>query len=152
MKIKWQSLIVTLILLLVLYLTLLGGVGLFISGPKYANVKQDQKIVEVIQTKYPNISILNRHVFRYVVYVGEGEGTYYFFNEKGEQISSRQQNQQNEKKALLKMQKEYQLLDCELQLGYGIDGPVYSAETGQGMVLLDFDTLEEVYYLKKGEL
>lgn len=127
------------------------GIGIFVSGPSRASALQEQEMIQTIETKSPEIKNVYRHVFRYIVYVGERDGFYLFFNEKGEQISSRKKHKENEQKVILELQNKYHMLDFELKVGYGIEGPVYTCETKQGIVLLDYDSLKEVYYLKKGD-
>ena len=128
------------------------GIGIFVSGPNRASAIKEQAMIQKIETQSPKIKNIYRHVFRYVVYVGEQDDFYLFFNAKGEQISSRKKHKENEQKAIVELQKKYQMLEFELKVGYGIKGPVYSCETAQGIVLLDYDTLKEVYYLKKGDI
>ena len=49
------------------------------------------------------------------------------------------------------VQKRYGAKDIQVALGYGYDNPVYAVECSAGQILLDYDSLKEVYFLKKGE-
>jgi hypothetical protein len=152
LKINWQSLIVTLICVGILLVSLTVGVGIFITGPKYADEAKEEKIIQKIEDQLKDAFDIHRHAFRYVVYVVKQENRYVFFNEKSEAIATRLIDKEGYQKANQLIQKEYGLLDCTLQVGYGVDGPAYYAENDQGLVVLDYDTLKEIYYLKKGEL
>mgnify|MGYP006939921985 CR=1 FL=1 len=48
--------------------------------------------------------------------------------------------------------KKYNAEDITITLGYGYDNPVYVIECSVGRILLDYDTLHEVYYLKEGDI
>lgn len=49
------------------------------------------------------------------------------------------------------VEKRYGAKDVQVALGYGYDNPVYVVNCSVGQILLDYDNLHEVYYLKKGE-
>ena len=49
------------------------------------------------------------------------------------------------------MQKRYGAKEIQVALGYGYDNPVYVVDCSAGEILLDYDSLKEVYFLKKGE-
>lgn len=149
MKFYWKTLVLAFVYIAILGILLLFGVSIFISGPKYVNEANQEKIITKIEDQIKENSLIHRHVFRYVIYVVKQENRYLFFNENAEAIASRPIDQEAFSKAVKKMQEEYDLLDCNVQIGYGIDGPVYTAENEQALVLLDYDTLKEIYYLKK---
>ena len=50
------------------------------------------------------------------------------------------------------VEERYHAKHIEVSLGYGYDNPVYVVECDKGLILLDYDTLKEVYYLKDGDV
>lgn len=151
MKFNGKSLAVTASLLIVLLVVVLIEISIFISGPsrKYeADIKkQEQKI----QTKYKEIKKLHRDAFYYVTYVGEDSSSYVWFNEKGNAIQKREKNTLKMDAVKTKIEKDYQGKDIEVTLGYGYHNPVYVVYCNQGKIVLDYDSLEEIYFLKDGE-
>lgn len=150
MKINWKSFAITSLILICLILCFYISIGLFISGPKYQNDAKFETMKNHLITQVSDIQEVERHVFRYVVYVGESKDCYYFFNEEAKQITTRMKDATQYQKALQKCKKDYGVQDA-LKVGYGIKAPVYTLENDDVLILLDYDTLEEVYYLKKGE-
>lgn len=150
MKINWKSLTITSLIFLLLIFCIYVSIGLFISGPKYQNDAKFETMKKHLITQVSDIQEVERHVFRYVVYVGESKDCYYFFNEEAKQITTRMKDATQYQKALQAFKKEYGVQDA-IKVGYGIKAPVYVLENENVLILLDYDTLEEVYYLKKGE-
>lgn len=125
-------------------LVIVVEIGLFISGPKYAYDDQIQELVETIETAHPDVDVVNRHVFQYVVYVGENAQSYLFFNETGKLISERDKSALRNSDVKKHLREQYDIQEYEQSLGYGYEKPVYVITTAQRVILLDFDTLEEI--------
>lgn len=151
MKINGKSLAITIALIVVALLVIYTEIAIFISGParKYEDKVETQ--IAGIKESYAQIQDVQRHVFHYVVYVGEDLDTYVWFNEKGKAIASRKKNTYDEAKVKALVVKNYQGENIKITLGYGYQNPVYVVKCNKGEVLLDYDTLKEIYYLKEGE-
>lgn len=149
MKFNGKSFAKTCFLLLVLLIVLLVEVSLFISGP---NRKYEKKIADqiaVIEAKNSDLEGIERHVFQYITYSGKGKGSYFWYNEEGNVIVERKLNTYKANEVEAKVKKNYQVNDIKITLGYGYDNPVYVVKTDVGEILFDYDTLEEVFYLKQ---
>ena len=151
MKINGKSIAITAGLLVVAMLVLLIEVSMFISGPSRKYESDIAKQESAIRTTYRDIKDLNRHAFYYITYVGEDQENIVWFNEKGEAIQNRKKDTRRDEEVVALVQKKYRASDVKLSLGYGYNNPVYVISCNAGDILLDYDTLEEVYYLKAGE-
>lgn len=152
MKINWKSISITGVLLIVLCLVVLIEISLFISGPARKYEHDVEKQMQTIQTKYQDIQQLQRHVFYYTTYVGQDDKTVVWFNELGKVIVSRKKSTLDLAAAKQKAEEVYGIVNASVTLGYGYDNPVYVIVGKEGSVLLDYDTLKEVYFLKEGDI
>lgn len=151
MKINKKSLFVTICMILIAVIIFYFNVAIFVSGPA---VKYDDKIAKEeasIVAQYKDISIIQRHVFQYVVYVGEDEDHYVWFNNESKAIDQRAKDTYREEEVKSLVAHDYQATDVHVKLGFGYKKPCYVVTCDQGTILLDYDSLKEVYYLKKGE-
>ncbi len=151
MKINWKSLIISFCLIFVLFLIIYINIGLYISGPTRKYERKIQTQMEVISKKYKNVKNIHRDVFHYIMYIGEGNQCYYWFNEKGKVVDKKEKSTYNKSKVSKIIKDNYNVEQFEIKLGYGYHNPAYRIECEKGTILLDYDTLEEIYYLKKGE-
>lgn len=150
MKFNGKSLTLTISLLFVLFLVIFVEISLFISGP---SLRYDDKVSRQkasIQETYENIETIQRHVFSYIIYSGNDQETRYWFNENGELLTKRAMTSLHEDQALAKVKESYGIDDASVSYGYGYDAPVYVIENEQMEVLLDVDSLKQVFYRKKG--
>lgn len=151
---KWFSLkniTLTVGLLVILAIVLFIEVCLFISGPA---LRYEDKIAEQeasITSQYPDLQNLERHVFAYVMYSGHNDTMYYWFNEKGELIEERDMSELDIDQATQKVNELYALNDISVAVGYGYENPVYLIQNDEVEVYLDIDSLETIFYRKKGE-
>lgn len=76
---------------------------------------------------------------------------YVWFNDAGKAIVSRKKDTIQMDNVKQEVEKRYGAKDVQVALGYGYDNPVYVVNCSVGQILLDYDNLHEVYYLKKGE-
>lgn len=152
MKLNWKSIGITSVLIVLLCGVIIVELSLFISGParKYEGQIDDE--MARIQEKYKNIKNMDRHVFYYTTYVGEDTKTIVWFNVKGKAIVNRKKNTLKIEEAKQVAQSTYGAKEVEVALGYGYDNPVYVIQSDVGSILLDYDTLKEVYYLKEGDV
>ncbi len=150
---KWSFLgriSVTVGLLLILFCVIVIEMVLFVSGPAF---RYDDKIASqkaVIMKNYENIKELNRHVFAYIIYEGQDDKNYYWFNENGELLTWRVLSDLDMKKAQQEAYRLHKLEDTEVSVGYGYEKPVYVVENDTYELYLDIDTFETVYFRRKG--
>lgn len=150
MKFNGKSLALSALLLIVLCCVVFIEISIFISGPSQRYADTIKKQEQVIKSNYSEIKQLRRDAFYYITYVGEDATAYVWFNEKGEAIQKREKATLKIEEVKAKIEKDYQGKDIRLELGYGYKNPVYVVQCNQGMILLDYDTLSEIYYLKDG--
>lgn len=152
MKVNIKSIIISVLLLFVIIILFYVGVGVFISGPKakYQNEVQTQK--NQILNKNQSIKKLKRHVFLYKTYIGEDKNNIYWFNEVGKEILSLPRNTLRYDDVKKKVKEKYQSDNITISLGYGYDNAIYVVRCDYGSILLDYDTLKEVYLLKEGDV
>lgn len=150
MKKIGRNALITIGLLLVLVAVIGIEIILFISGPALRYEDQVASQEQKIQEQYTGIESLNRHVFSYVIYCGDDGKDMYWFNENGELMLRRELNQLDTAKAAQKGLEEYGLNNSSVTIGYGYKNPVYIVSNDQGELLLDIDTMKEVFYRKKG--
>lgn len=150
MKGSLKSIGITCCLLLLLGIVIYIVIAAFISGPIRAYELKVEKQEIKIKEAYPNISDIYRHVFQYTVYSGSIEQGIMWFNENGEVITTRKKEDLLIDEVSKKAINDYQMKDFEVKLGYGYDNPVYVIVSKYREVLLDFDSLDLVYDLRKG--
>ncbi len=145
-----KSIGITLGLLLLTCFIFYLGVAVFISGPKFkyeADILEQEKM---IQKEFKDIKDLHRHVFQYTTYVGKEENRWIWFNEKGVAITSREDDTVRFDEVKRSVEDKYNTKVNDVQLGYGYNNPVYVVYCELGEVLLDYETLEEVYIIRTG--
>ena len=151
MKLNGKSIALSIGLCIVLLIVLIAEFSIFSSGPSRKHEEEVQNQITVIQEKYHDIKNLYRDAFYYITYIGEDSENYVWFNEKGQAIISKEKSslKMNEVKQIA--QKDYNIENAEITLGYGYDNPVYIITDGKTEIRLDYDDLHEVYYLLEGE-
>ena len=145
-----KSIGITLGLLLLTCFIFYLGVAVFISGPKFkyeADILEQEKM---IQKEFKDIKNLHRHIFQYTTYVGKEENRWIWINEKGDAITSREDDTVRFDEAKRSVEDKYNTRVNDVQLGYGYNNPVYVVYCELGEVLLDYETLEEVYIIRTG--
>ena len=145
-----KSIGITLGLLLLTCFIFYLGVAVFISGPKFkyeADILEQEKM---IQKEFKDIKDLHRHVFQYTTYVGKEENRWIWFNEKGVAITSREDDTVRFDEVKRSVEDKYNTKVNDVQHGYGYNNPVYVVYCELGEVLLDYETLEEVYIIRTG--
>ncbi len=140
----------TLVLVFLLLLVIFAQIVIYVSGPA---IHYEEKIAaqeEVILKEYEGIKRLNRHVFAYIVYSGQDQNTYYWFNEQGALLTWRSLKDLDMETARKAAVEAYGMKEETLTLGYGYENPVYIIEDAQTEVYLDIDTMKQVFVRKKG--
>lgn len=150
MKVNGKSIAITAVLAVVLIAVILVEISLFISGPARSYEAKIANQEKAITDKYQDIEHLTRHVFKYIVYIGDDDENIVWFNEEADAIVSKEKSTLQMDKALQTASQAYGLENSEAVLGYGYDNPVYLITSGDVEVMLDYDTLKVVHYRNKG--
>ena len=142
--------IITILLVVFLLLQLYLFFSIFVSGPKYHYDHQIKQEMQVIYDQNKNLKPnLKRHVFQYITYIGEDDHNYYWYNQSGEFMMTKEKSSYPFSQLQHKL-KQYEIKQYEIELGYGYHNAVIVITNDDVELLLDYDTLEEIYYLKKG--
>lgn len=145
MKLTGRNAVVSGLLFFILIIVILINIAIYISGPMRKYEYDQALITNKITDKYKYIHSIKRHSFQYVIYVGEGKYSYYWFDAKAKLLLHRNKEdlQFNEVKAIAK--ERYRINDARITLGYGYKNAVYviHKEANQE-IYLDLDTLQEV--------
>lgn len=152
-KWNWKSILLTTFLLFVLIVVIYSLIGISISGPYYAEQNDQQKIIEKIKKEEKKAISITRHQFEYITYTCETKNDYIIYNEKGEKILTRSKKdlQLDEVKKIIN-EKYPELADQDIQISYGYKSIVYLIEDDHyTKLMLDFDKLKKVFYMKEGE-
>lgn len=119
--------------------------SLFISGPNRIYEEKKQETIAKIEKKVEDIKGLTSHQFDYLTYQGYTEDTLYWFDAKGDPITTRDIGTLDYEKARKTAADTYEIEVDSVQLGYGYDNPVYEVRGSDKLLLLDYDTLTRVY-------
>lgn len=145
-----QRITLTTLLVIILLMVIIIFQAIFISGPYYYYQDSINKQQEIILKQHPGLTNFKRHVFKYVTYVAQSDSAYCWFNEEGELLTYRYKDTTQFQKVSA-LAKQYGSGDVSVSLGYGYYGPAYILENDYFEVIIDYDTLEEVHYFRKGD-
>lgn len=140
----------TIALFVVLLFVIFIQIVIFVSGPAMHYEEKIATQIHAILQEHENIKELDRHVFAYVVYSGQDQDNYYWFNEQGALLIWRPLKDLDMESARAKAVEAYDMHDETVTLGYGYENPVYRIEDAETEVYLDIDTLEQIFVRKKG--
>lgn len=149
-KVNMNKILTTCALVFLLFFVVYMFIGILISGPVLKKEDEIAKAKQKIVEQYEKIENIERHVFTYVTYTGEDDRRYIIFDEAGKKIAVRYKEDAkfDEVKKLLK--EEYpNLVDCEIKVGYGKNKPAYIIEKAYEKLVINFDNLRVVYYMKE---
>lgn len=149
MKFNGKSIALTSLLIIILFVVIFIEIALFITGPSAKYDAKVEKQIQNIQKNYDKIENIQRHVFHYIIYIGEDEDNIVWFNEEGKPIVTKEKSTLQMDQAKSEAEKLYGWKDVTVSLGYGYDHPVYVVKANNCEVLLDYDTFKVVYYLDK---
>lgn len=136
---------VTALLALGLFLLFSSMWALFIAGPARMHEEAQQQVISKIEKEVSGIQGLSEHIFDYVTWNGYTSDTLYWFNQKGEQITTRPIESLNYDQAKADALEKYGIEASSIQLAYGYNTPCYEIEGSDQILLLDYDTLTKVY-------
>lgn len=148
MKLNYKSILISIGLLMILAMVLFIEAGIFVSGPARAYERELQQYLNEAMEKNADVSNIERHIFQYVVYVGENEKekTYVWMDENYDVLMTRKQDTLDLNKVEEVVKKEFQDEIVSWSLGYGYESAVIDITLKKGQLLLDYDTLETVFY------
>lgn len=152
-KMNWKSMILVLFLVLILIVVIYSLIGISITGPYYLGQQDRNEVISKIEKSEKNVKSITRHSFEFITYTCETEDEYIIYNENGEKILTRDKKDLQLDEVEKIINKDYpELVSQEIQLSYGYENAVYLIEDDNyTMLMLDFDDLKEVFYMKEGE-
>lgn len=118
--------------------------ALNISGPSRAYEKKITDQIQQIKDTHTAIGQIERHVFRYITYVGEDDSSYYWFNEDAQVITTRTKTTRDDAGVRQELTKQGYTVE-KITLGYGYENPAYVAQCTDRIVLVDYDSKEVIY-------
>lgn len=141
---------ITLCLLILLATSILVVIALYISGPniKYETEVQNEIAVIKAQSEVEYID-MKRDVFRYVVYIAESDDAYAWYDRDGKALLHKFKKDIHVQDILTNVKDVYGISDVQGSIGYGYDNGVYIVENDEVKILLDIDTMKEIYYQRK---
>lgn len=145
-----KRLLITLCLCIFLLASIITVIALYISGPNIKYETEIQRHIESIKEQSKEeFSSIERHVFRYITYVATTKDEHIWFNSENKELLRRKNDELTLDSALQKVRNDHSLSNLKVTLGYGYEQGVYVVENNEYLVLLDIDTLEEIYYQRK---
>lgn len=152
-KWNWKSMLLIIFLLFILIVVIYSLIGISVTGPYYLGQKDQSEVIAIIEKNEDDIIAITRHSFEFITYTCETDDEFIIYNEKGEKILTRNKEdlQLDEVEEIIK--NDYPaLLNQTIQISYGYENAVYLIEDDNfTMLMLDFDELKEVFYMKEGE-
>lgn len=147
---SFKSKSLTIFLVFSMLVVFFVSVGIFISGPYFQNFEKEQDVVDIILENYDNEVSITRNAFAYVTYTVEDEDSYIIYNEVGEYVLTRnkQSLQLDNVKQIIKEQYP-SLQEAIIQISYGYDTAVYYIEYEYEILVIDYDSLEVLFYMKE---
>lgn len=152
-KWNWKSIILVVFLLLVLIVVIYSLIGISVTGPYYLGQKDRNEVISKIEKSEKDVKSITRHSFEFITYTCETDDEYIIYNENGEKILTRDKKDLQLEEVEKIINKDYPALaNQKIQLSYGYENAVYLIEDDNyTMLMLDFDELKEVFYMKEGE-
>ena len=83
-------------------------------------------------------------MFRYITYTGEDDSSYYWFNEEGQVITTREKTTRDDEAARTAVTQMGYTVET-VTLGYGYEGPAYLVYCTDRLIVLDYDSREVIY-------
>lgn len=145
-----KSIILTVFLLFSLAVVIYTCIGIFISGPAIKYEEEQESIHQKIASKKKGVTHIYKHSFQFVTYIAETNKQYLVYDKNAKQIATRTKIDakfEEAKQAAIK--KDAIFIDIEATIGYGYEEVVYTFENGNTMLLLDYETLDEIFYMKE---
>lgn len=135
-------------LFLIILFLIFVNIGLNISGPARSEQVKDQAILLQVQKRFPLISSIYEHNFKYTTYSAIVGNTAYVFDYEGILIVQKEFDESMIQEIQNIVEKDYGIKDADVQIGFGYDNVVFVVETNDQMIYFDYDTKEVIYYMK----
>lgn len=139
-----KTLDVLLVLILVFMVSSLWA--LFVRGPVLLHEDLDRKVETAIQNEIPGIQGLVRNEFAYITWQGYTDEELWWFDVNGNVLTSRNLSTLDYDLARKRARSLYEMEPDEVTLAFGYSHPVYALSSPSAFLLLDYDTLNTVYY------
>lgn len=143
---KINRILVNLLLVITLLFLFYVNVGLNISGPQNKYEMNEKQMIQRIQAEVACENV-NRHSYQFVTYACHDRDQAYFFDIDGQLIVKKDFSESKLLQSRQIANRQYGI-ECEPMLGYGQSNPVFVFETEKDILLLDYDTYEEIFYMK----
>ncbi len=125
-------------------------IAVFISGPYLQEQLQEEDSIQAIATKH-TCSEVDVHTFAYTTYACHNKQEVLVFDETGNQVASRDVEDVNyEGLDELLAQEASDLIGEQVHITYAYDEVVYMVEKGSEWIVVSFDDLEVLFYMKEG--
>lgn len=129
----------------VLFLMIICLWALFISGPSRLYDEQVAQVQARIEEQVPHVEGLTENKFDFVTWQGYTDQKLYWFDAQGGIITERDLSTLNYEAAREKARSSYDMDPETVTLAYGYSAPVYQLQSGEQILMLDYDTLDWVY-------
>lgn len=139
---------ITISMIIMILFLIFVNIGLNISGPARYEEYKNQVVLEKVQKRFPLISSLYRHNFKYVTYGAISQGNAYVFDYEGILIMEKPFDESMITEIQELVYTNYGIQDAKVNIGFGYDNMVFVVEEEDRMIYYDYDTKEVVYYLK----
>ncbi len=144
---KWM----TIGLVACLFVFIVTAMGVFVGGPYYENAAQQQVIIQKIEENHEQPKSIKRNAFQFVSFTVFDDDEITIYDENGEYLLSRDIDTLQEEKVKEYVEANYPtLIDAPIQVAYGYDSIAYYIEHDLEVLVIDYDSLEELFYMKEG--
>lgn len=151
-KYNFKSILLTIVLILILIGVFYSFVGIFISGGAIKDRNEQEAIVEKIENKTKDVEKVTKNVFKFVTYTAQTQKEYVFYDENAKKIAVRNRSAAKFDEVSELIRKEYPSLEgVKIKVGYGEKNPAYIIEKEYELLVLDYNNLKKVFYMKEGE-
>ena len=151
-KINVKGIAKTVFLIFLLLFVVYTFIGILISGPVLKKESEEKAVIAKITNENKGIENIEKNIFEYVTYTGEDNKRFVIFDEKGNRLAIRYKKDAKFDKVKQMIENEYPgLKDVDIKVGYGKNQPVYIIEKGYEKLIINFDSLRVVFYMKEGE-
>lgn len=135
-------------LFFIILFLLFVNIGLNISGPARLQDEKEETVLYTVKKRFPMISSLYRHSFKYVTYSTIYASKAYVFDYEGLLIMEKDFDESMLVEIQNIVEEKYGIKDAEVHIGFGYDNMVFVVEEEGYMIYFDYDTKEVIYYLR----
>lgn len=151
-KINVKGIAKTVFLIFLLLFVVYTFIGILISGPMLKKESEEKAVIAKITNENKGIENIEKNIFEYVTYTGEDNKCFVIFDEKGNRLAIRYKKDAKFDEVKQMIENEYPgLKDVDIKVGYGKNQPAYIIEKGYEKLIINYDSLRVVFYMKEGE-